>query len=70
MSNSPTYEMYTLILKHQIIADDGKPINLEEPYVIRFCSIFGDRYSSPVSIGLLMNRFKSELLQKLAEENE
>ena len=64
-----TFEKYTLILKHEMVDDNGDKTEIEPPYVLSMCfDRYGINYSgAPVFLNEMLDRFKHEILTKETE---
>ena len=59
---APSYEVYTIILKHSIF-DGEREIQMEEPLVIKHMTLLGFGHSEYI-INDMMERMKCELLKR------
>ena len=62
-------ERYRLILKHEIIDEDGWAHNLEEPVVVQqIVTVEGKKYVGvPILINKMMEKMKDLLLQHISK---
>lgn len=63
------YEKYTLILRHDMVSNDGRKISLDEPLVLDYCVERFNKPSMPILINTMMDTFRNKLIKRLENDN-